>query len=343
MTDQSHAPAQAQGQKNGHPTEPAEGRIRAEEPAVAQEKLAKVRDRVRSVYMGDPAGVEGVLRCIVARGHALIEDVPGVGKTLLATAFARVLGCSQTRIQLTPDLLPADIIGATIIDPETGAFRLRKGPVFANVVLADEINRTTPRTQSALLEAMSEASVSIDGEAHKLEQPFIVLATQNPHDFEGTFPLPENQLDRFLLRLSLGYPTPEREAEVLETRPADAPLRELEPIIDRAEVLAIQAAADGVTVDRRLLDFVVEFANRTRHDDGFRVGLSTRGALALTQVARATALIDGRDYVVPDDILENLPGTCAHRVILRGRGQTEQVAAATEAFEEILKKIDLPA
>ncbi|MEM9064689.1 MAG: MoxR family ATPase [Planctomycetota bacterium] len=331
-----------------HTTEQAPGRLAPERvepvsPERAAQLLGLIRERVGSVFLGDPAGIDGILRCVVARGHVLIEDVPGVGKTLLATAFARVLGCTQSRIQLTPDLLPADIIGTTILDPETKAFRLRKGPVFSNVVLADEINRTTPRTQSALLEAMSEASVSIDGTIHRLDQPFIVLATQNPHDFEGTFPLPENQLDRFLMRLSLGYPSAEREADVLELRPSDRPLSELEPVVSRDDLLSIQAAADAVSVDRSLLEYIVEFANHTRRDERFRVGLSTRGALSLAQAARASALLAGRAYATTDDVLDNLMHVGAHRVIPRGRAQSEQVAAARELFDEILQQIPQPA
>lgn len=306
-----------------------------------------LRENIGRVFLGNLRAVDQVICCLLARGHVLIEDVPGVGKTVLATALARSIDCSFSRVQLTPDLLPSDILGVTVYTRAAsangeapsgsagaaagaggsggsgggggggGGFSFKKGPIFANIVLADEINRTPPRTQTALLEAMSEATVTIDGRTYPLEQPFMLIATQNPFDFEGTYLLPENQLDRFLMRIGLGYPSPEAESRVLAERPADTELRDLKPVLHRDDVLALQQRVDRVRMEPVLINYIVEIANATRKREDLQVGLSPRGALALAQASRATAVLAGRDYCVPDDITQNLLPVGAHRVIAK--------------------------
>jgi MoxR-like ATPase len=281
-------------------------------------ELEQLRSNVRKVFLGNPAAVDRVLVCLLARGHVLIEDVPGVGKTILATAIARSLDGRISRLQMTPDMLPSDVLGVTIWDQHRGEFAFKPGPIFSNVVLADEINRTTPRTQSSLLEAMNEGQVSIDGQTRRLPQPFFVIATQNPFEFEGTYFLPESQLDRFLMRLSLGYPSPDDEQRVLELDPLRTTLAQLEPVMTLQTLVELQQKVPQVRVDGSLSEYVVRIANATRRHTGLRIGISTRGALALLTAARATALVAGRDYVVPEDIAGNVVSVCAHRVVLSG-------------------------
>lgn len=287
-----------------------------------------------SVLFGGPLNIDRVICCLLARGHLLIEDVPGVGKTLLATALARSITCSFSRIQLTPDLLPSDILGVTILDKASGDFLFKRGPLFANIVLADEINRTPPRTQAALLEAMNEATVSADGHVLTLEQPFMVVATQNPFEFEGTYPLPENQLDRFLMRIHLGYPDAAAEIRVLETRPGGKPLHNLAPVLHRAEVIELQEHVDAIRMDRSLLEYIVAIANASRRHASLLHGISPRGALALSQSARAWALMHGREYAIPEDIIDNLIPVCAHRVVTRS-----SAAASADAAERVLREV----
>ena len=306
------------------------------------ELIRHLRDAIRSVYIGNPGAVDRVICCLLARGHLLIEDVPGVGKTLLAAAIARSVECSFSRIQLTPDMLPADLLGVTIFDRDAAQFAFKPGPIFANLVLADEINRTTPRTQTALLEAMNEGNVSIDGIVHRLDPPFMVVATQNPYEFEGTYPLPENQLDRFLMRIRLGYPAPDDERDILLRRPASTALDSLRPAIRKDELLDLQRRTDLIKVDRSLLDYVVSFANATRRHDRLRLGLSPRGALALTQAARATALYQGRDYVIPEDILANIHAVCAHRVVARSYRDGRELTTPEQVLTSIVESIESP-
>jgi MoxR-like ATPase len=305
--------------------------------------IERLRANMQSVFIGNLKAVDRLIRCLLARGHMLIEDVPGVGKTLLATALARSLACSFNRIQLTPDMLPSDVLGVTIFDRDSGEFRFKKGPVFANIVLADEINRTTPRTQSALLESMNEATVSIDGRAYPLEQPFMVIATQNPYEFEGTYLLPENQLDRFLMQTSLGYPTPADEARVIELRPAEVPLHSLKPVLAPQEVLALQQRVDSVRLDRSLVDYIIALAGATRRHEQLQVGLSPRGTLALAHAARATALMEARDYCIPEDIVENAIAVCAHRVVSRAYLQTGDTRIAGQVLQDIMQSVPSPA
>ncbi|MFI4883379.1 MAG: AAA family ATPase, partial [Phycisphaerales bacterium JB064] len=226
--------------------------------------ISKLRENIASVFMGNPKAIDRVLRTMLAGGHLLIEDVPGVGKTVLAGAIARSVQARMARVQMTPDLLPSDILGVSVYDRERGEFSFKPGPIFANIVLADEINRTTPRTQTALLEAMSEGTVSIDGTSHALPRPFMVIATQNPYDFEGTYLLPENQLDRFLMRTRLGYPDAATEVRVLESRPASTALPQLKPVMELETLAELQRLANAVRVDQKILEYVVAIANATR-------------------------------------------------------------------------------
>jgi len=302
--------------------------------------IARLRSNIGKVLFGKQPVVDRVICCLLARGHLLIEDVPGVGKTVLATALARSLACAFTRIQLTPDLLPSDVLGVEIFNKETGEFTFKRGPIFANIVLADEINRTPPRTQAALLEAMAESTVSVDGRVLPLDAPFMVIATQNPFDFEGTYALPENQLDRFLMRLCVGYPPANEEARVLSERPSNSPLHTLAPVLSRAELLELQALVDRITVAPAILEYIVAFAGATRADSRLLHGLSPRGSLALAQAARATALFEGRDYVVPDDVVNNILPVCAHRVVLR---TGTDAAAGEQVLRECLQRVPSPA
>ncbi|MEQ8843674.1 MAG: MoxR family ATPase [Phycisphaerales bacterium] len=305
--------------------------------------IAALRDNIASVFMGNPKAIDRVLRTMLAGGHLLIEDVPGVGKTVLAGAIARSVQAKLSRVQMTPDLLPSDILGVSVYDRDRGEFSFKPGPIFANFVLADEINRTTPRTQTALLEAMSEGTVSIDGTSHPLPSPFMVIATQNPYDFEGTYLLPENQLDRFLMRTRLGYPDAATEVRVLESRPASNALPQLQPVMDLETLAGLQQQTNNVRVDPKILEYVVAIASATRRSPDLRLGLSPRGALALTQTARATALIDGRDYVVPEDVLDNIMPVVAHRLILRGGLEQGDGSEAEAILDGIIQGVEAPA
>lgn len=305
--------------------------------------VAGLRESIARVFVGNAGAVDQLLCCLLARGHVLIEDVPGVGKTVLATTLARSIDASFNRIQMTPDMLPADILGVSMPDRATGQFVFMRGPIFANIVLADEVNRTTPRTQTAMLEAMGEGTVSIDGAVHQLPRPFMVIATQNPYEFEGTYPLPENQLDRFLMRIRLGYPTAADEARVLEQRPATHRLPTVEPVLHAAEVQALQDRVDGVRMERSLVEYIVALAGATRGVDGLAVGLSPRGSLALAQVARATAVLSGRDYVIPEDITRNWISVAGHRVVSRlGSDGATGAAEIERVLGDVLRSVASP-
>jgi len=308
------------------------------------ELLSRLRTAIGSVYLGNPGAIDRLLACLLARGHALVEDVPGVGKTLLASALARAIDCPFSRIQLTPDLLPSDILGVSIFRRETSDFEFRPGPVFASIVLADEINRATPRTQTALLEAMNESSVTVDGHTHQLPAPFMLIATQNPSGFEGTYLLPENQLDRFLMRITLGYPSAEAEARVLTTRPAQRALPAVKPVLHAEDVLRLQEQCDAVKLDESLVEYIIAIATATRQEADLHLGLSPRGSLALATAARATALLDGRDYCTPEDVVDNVVAVCAHRVIPRLSGVAAgQSRSADQILSRLLQRIPSPA
>ena len=305
-------------------------------------RLSSLRANIQRVYMGNQAAVEKVLVCLLAKGHVLIEDVPGVGKTILATALSRSLDTSMARVQMTPDLLPSDILGVTIWDQHRSEFQFKPGPIFHNIVLADEINRTTPRTQSALLEAMNEGQVSIDGVTRKLIQPFIVIATQNPFEFEGTYFLPESQLDRFLMRIHLGYASADDEARVLTINPSASALGDLEPVMTAEELLELQAEVPNIRIDAALIDYIIKIANATRDNDHLQIGVSTRGALALQQAARATAMIHKRDYVVPDDIITNVIPVGAHRVVTKSYTHDGDGLTAPRVMQQVLETVPSP-
>jgi MoxR-like ATPase len=301
--------------------------------AAVQEVADRVRANVARVIIGKESVIELLLVALLCEGHVLLEDVPGTGKTMLARALARSLDCPFRRIQCTPDLLPTDVTGLSYFNQKLGEFQFRPGPIFAGVLLADEVNRATPRTQSALLEAMQERTVTIDGETRPLPRPFVVLATQNPVELEGTFPLPEAQLDRFLMRLELGYPTIDDEVEVLARYEQSDPLEELAPVADTADMLALQRAVRQVHVADSLRRYVVEVVRTTRSSDEVQLGASPRASLALHRAAQALAALRGRDFVKPDDIKELTAPVLAHRLILhpearlRGRSPSTVVRA----------------
>jgi len=279
---------------------------------------------------------------LLADGHLLIEDVPGIGKTLLAKALARSLDCTFHRIQFTPDLLPSDLIGTSVFHQPSGEFLFKPGPLFAHVVLADEINRATPRTQSALLEAMSDRQVSVDGQTRALGPPFLVLATQNPYEFEGTYVLPESQLDRFLMRLQIGYPDRAAEKEILTCHRAGEPVDQLGPVLKAADVVALQRRVRQVRVDDSLNDYILDLAQATRHHPDLYLGASPRASLALYRAAQASALVKGRDYVVPDDIKGLAPAVLAHRLLAKGSRQGQRSQSATDVVADILDRTPVP-
>jgi MoxR-like ATPase len=301
------------------------------------------RSIARAIY-GKEDAIQLALISLLARGHLLIEDVPGVGKTTLAQALAKSFHCSFQRIQFTSDLLPSDVIGVSVYNPESREFEFRQGPIFANVVLADEINRTTPRTQSALLEAMNEAQVTVDGRTLPLPQPFLVIATQNPIEHHGTYPLPESQLDRFLMRIKMGYPSHETEREILRRRANDDPLHSLEPVANVEDVLAMQEAVGHVKVDSSLHDYALEIVNRTRKSDQLALGVSPRGTLMLQRAAQARAFLEGRDYCVPDDFKQLAVSVFAHRVVASARHASLQKKSETTeaALWEIVESVPVP-
>jgi MoxR-like ATPase len=303
-------------------------------------RLTDLETAVAAVIRGKPEVVRLSLVCLLARGHLLIEDVPGVGKTTLAQALARSLGLSFQRIQFTSDLLPSDIIGVSIFNQKTQTFEFVPGPLFANVVLADEINRATPKTQSALLEAMSERRVSVERKRYTLPEPFVVLATQNPLEYQGTFPLPESQLDRFLMALSLGYPPRADERDLLLSGGVEDVLDPLQPVLARDGLLELQARVARVRVADKLADYMLSIAETTRHGGDFLLGVSTRGLQALFRAAQALALCEGRGYAIPDDVQRLAGAVLAHRVVLK-RG-TADLDQARKAIERVVAATPVP-
>jgi MoxR-like ATPase len=306
------------------------------EIAAARERIDGVRREVARVYIGTSGAVDTMLVALLARGHALLEGVPGVAKTTLVKAFATAIGCSGRRIQFTPDLLPADITGTYVLSPRDGTFTLRPGPIFANVVLADEINRAPAKTQSALLEAMQERQVTIEGDRFELPLPFLVLATQNPIDLEGTYPLPEAQIDRFLVRVSMTYPTPRDEAQMLKTYSSSPPTPR--PVLDARDVAQLQGIAERVYLEDDLLDYAVAIAAYTRAHSRVTLGASPRATLALVQAAKAWAMLAGRPFVAPDDIRAVAESVLAHRMVMTAEAEGE-TKARERVVEEALSKV----
>jgi MoxR-like ATPase len=304
--------------------------------------LDRLRANVATVFLGKPEVIRLALATLLAEGHLLIEDVPGIGKTLLARALARSLNCSFHRIQFTPDLLPSDLLGTSVFHQGTGTFVFQPGPLFAQVVLADEINRATPRTQSALLEAMNDRQVSLDGQTRPLGPPFFVVATQNPYEFEGTYPLPESQLDRFLMRLRVGYPDRDAEKRILTGHRDGEPVDRLPPALSASDIAALQHAARHVRVDDSLADYVLDLLTATREHPDVHLGGSTRAALSLYRASQALALTEGRDYVVPDDVKRLARPVLAHRVLPRTSRQGRPVDAAEEIVDAIVRQTPIP-
>lgn len=304
--------------------------------------IERLRGNIGKVFLGHPDAVDLLLIGLLARGHVLIEDVPGVGKTVLARSLARSIDCRFSRIQLTPDLLPGDVLGVSVYNSQTHAFEFKPGPVFANIVLADEINRTTPRTQSALLEAMSEEQVSIENQTFTLQRPFMLVATQNPFEFEGTYHLPENQLDRFLLRISVGYPDRRAEQRILTTQPGRAALEQLGAVCNGQEIVALQDRLPSVRMDPKLIDYILDLVDATRHCDELHLGVSPRGALALTHATQAAALLADRDYVTPDDVKRLFIPACAHRVIAKSYLHNGDANSTAAILNKILEQVAAP-
>lgn len=306
-----------------------------------QVRLKQVIDHVDTVFQGKRELVTLSLACLLARGHVLLEDVPGVGKTTLALALAKTLGLNFRRVQFTSDLLPSDIVGVSVFSPTTGEFTFKPGPVFSNIVLADEINRTTPRTQSALLEAMSERRVTVDNQTHPLPSPFLVIATQNPLELHGTYPLPESQLDRFLMRVSVGTPSREIELGLLTSRASSAPVDSLPKLLDPSEFEQLQDEVDTIHLSEDVAAYLIDVIEATRRDPRVRIGVSTRGALALAHACRAWALLDGRTFVVPDDARRLIVPCLSHRLSLAGTSNVDK-NHAENVMEDIASKVRIP-
>ena len=298
-------------------------------------------DNVSKVIVGKTEVIEHALAALIAQGHILVEDVPGVGKTMLAKSLSVSIGCDFKRIQFTPDLLPSDVAGISVYNQSSGEFQFRPGPIMAEVVLADEINRATPKTQSALLEAMEELQVTVDGVTHQLQHPFIVMATQNPIEYEGTFPLPEAQLDRFLMRISLGYPEFEEELSVIGQQEQTHPIDSLTPVTNPAEIIRLQEAAKEVYVDRAVREYIVTLTESTRDHRDVALGASPRASLGLFRASRALALVLDRDYVIPDDIKALAPEVTGHRIILAPSARMRGIRSA-DLITDLLNSVAVP-
>jgi len=311
-------------------------------PAVL-DRLAELEAALGSVIRGKAEVIRLALVCLFAKGHLLVEDVPGVGKTTLAQALARSVNSSFHRLQFTADMLPSDVLGVTVYNASTGAFEFKRGPIFTNFLLADEINRTPPKTQSALLEAMNERQVTVDGRSYPLAEPFMVIATQNPVEHHGTYPLPESQLDRFLMRIRIGYPDPSSEREIIR-RGGQMPALEIRPVLTAEEVVEIQAWVPQVRVDESLVDYLLAIVEKTRTHESFSLGVSPRGAQALYRATQALAMLEGRDYAVPDDVKRLVIPVFAHRVVLNPRVMVAHRSAdlSDRILQELLTLVEVP-
>ena len=310
--------------------------------AEAGKLVGALRQNIQSVFVGKPEVVRLLLTGLLGGGHVLLEDVPGVGKTVLAKAIARSMHGDFRRVQFTPDLLPSDILGVAIYDQASGRFEFKPGPVFTHVLVADEINRATPRTQSALLEAMNDFQVTVDRTTHPLPEPFFVVATQNPYEFEGTYPLPESQLDRFMLRIRIGYPTATSEKEIVRAQQTAHPIESLEPVVAAEDVLALQKAAREVRLDDAVLEYALAIVAATRKNKHLALGVSPRGTLMLTRAAQAHALVAGRAYVLPDDVKALAPTVLAHRVVSTAPGGDGVMDERDKIVADLLESIEVP-
>ncbi|SEO01035.1 MoxR-like ATPase [Amphibacillus marinus] len=301
-----------------------------------------VVENIQKVIIGKSEIAVLSLTTLLAKGHVLLEDVPGVGKTMLVRALAKSLNCAFSRIQFTPDLLPSDVTGVSIYHPQTQQFEYRKGPIVGDIILADEINRTSPKTQSSLLEAMEESSVTVDGETVKIDQPFFVMATQNPIEYEGTYPLPEAQLDRFLMKLNMGYPAEADELEMLRVMGDVHPIESLTAVLEKADVVKMQEEVDHVYVDPLVQQFIVQLVRATRKHSAVELGVSPRGSIALLRAAKAYAFIHGRDYVIPDDVTYLAQYVLGHRLILTHEAKYSKQNGAL-IIKDIMRQLDIPA
>jgi len=306
-------------------------------------KIADLQSAIERVIRGKSETVKLTVVALIAGGHLLIEDVPGIGKTTLASALSRALDLSFQRIQFTSDLLPSDVIGLSVFNQNDGAFEWKPGPIFANIVLADEINRATPKSQSSLLEAMAEKQVTVEGVSRPLPLPFMVVATQNPTEHHGTYPLPESQLDRFMLRLRVGYPNKNDEREILRDREVSNPLEEIKPVMSETDVLDLQNAAKKILVNESLIDYLLEIVEQTRKNHAIELGISPRGTLALHRSAQALALVEGRDFCTPDDIKRLVVPCFAHRIILNSRkGNARNPGDIEKTLQQVLENTKVP-
>lgn len=309
--------------------------------SVYQEKIQQVLINMNQVIVGKEEVVKLSLVGLLAKGHVLIEDVPGVGKTMLVRSLAKSIDCDFKRIQFTPDLLPSDITGVSIYNPKDLVFEFRPGPIFGNVVLADEINRTSPKTQSALLEGMEENNVTVDGKTMPLQDPFFVMATQNPLEYEGTHPLPEAQLDRFILKLTMGYPSADEELTMLMQTDKGHPIDQLKPVISKQDVIHIQAEVQNVYIDKNIQQYIIQLVTKTRNHQAIYLGVSPRGSIALMKTAKALAYLEGRDYVIPDDVKYLAPYVLSHRLILTQEANYEG-KTSLDLMQEILQQVSVP-
>jgi MoxR-like ATPase len=305
--------------------------------STAATRISDLQRSIARVVKGKEEAIQMALMTLLARGHLLVEDVPGVGKTTLAHAIARSFRCSFQRIQFTSDMLPSDVIGVSVYNPVAQEFEFKPGPIFANIIVADEINRTTPKTQSALLEAMNESQITVDNHTHPLPKPFLVLATQNPIEHHGTYPLPESQLDRFLMRIRMGYPARASEKEIIRNNAGLGAAEQIEPLMDAGDVIAMQTIVSQVKVDESLLDYALDIIERTRHTEQLSLGVSPRGAVMLHRAAQARAFLEGRDYCLPDDFKRLIVPVFAHRVVVSSRYVSTQ--KKSEQADAILGEI----